>query len=463
MPSYPEEREPLLNSDERVRVRVIEAEMKPFKDEAAPLVQAKINAQAEQIKLYNLSDIAGAPQEYLDKILSESGGASTPEAYQTRVLTALEQLESELQDVPQAYLEFVQAFKKTIKTQSLPADVDDMYGAYYELLDETFGDYSATIPDYDWQDKLQGALEAQNTIVDESTKVLDAIKVRAEACSKENHLGCEVDANLDLIKISRKRTEGLRYSVLYVKGDDKQLSPTAYAMFGGKDGQLVGKGGFGRVKRCQNLETGTWRAIKIEDNRERDQKSFENRVLDKLERYYGETLRGDKYYAMQSLLPGEDLDKHLKAGIDANVASRLEIAKQAAELIKAFHQEFLHRDIKPKNFVWDEKEKALTLCDFGASSPLGEKKIEAFGSEGYIAPELLDPSPEGEDVFCTKKSDMYALGKTFEEIFKDVKEVPEGVEALIQHMIEPDPDKRTGDMDEVIATLNEAEQYRLQM
>jgi hypothetical protein len=461
MPSHPEEHESLLNYDDRARVRVIEAEIKPFQDEAAPLVQAKINAQAKQVQLHTLSDITGDPQAYLDKILAESGGASTPEAYQTRVLVALEQLESELQSAPQAYLEFVQAFKKAIKTQSLPADVDDMYGAYYELLDETFGDYSADIPDYDWQDKLQGALEAQNTIVDESTKALDAIKVRAEACSKENHLGCEVDANLDLIKISRKRTEGLRYSVLYVKGDDKQQSPTAYAMFGGKDGQLLGKGGFGRVKRCQSLETGTWHAIKIEDNRERDLESFENRVLDKLQRYYGDALRDKKYYAVQSLLEGEDLDKHLKASIEPGVTSRLDIAKQAAELIKIFHQDFLHRDIKPKNFVWDNKNKVLALCDFGASSPLGEKKTEVFGSEGYIAPEV-NASPGGDDIPYTKKSDMYALGKTFEEIFKGVDDVPEDVHVLIKHMTEPDPDKRLGDMDEVIATLDGAEN-RLEM
>ena len=455
--AHMKEGEFLLTDDDLARVRFIEAEMKPFQDEATPLVQAKANAEIEQIKLHRLSDIAASPQDYLDKVLAESGGVNTTEAYQTRVITALEQLEFELQGAPQTYLAFVQAFKDRVKGVPLPADVDDMYEMYYEQLEETLKTKSTNIPDFGWQETLQGALEAQNTIVDESTTALDAIKVQAEAYSKEHQLGCEVDANLHLIKISRKRTDGLRYSVLYIKGDDKQQAPVPYAMFGGKEGQFLGKGGFGKVKLCQNLETGVWRAVKIEDRRQRDQTSFENRVLDKLQRYYGEVLRDEKYYAVQSLLGGEDLDKHLAAGMDADVASRIAIAKQAAVLVKTFHQDFLHRDIKPKNFMWNQEQQELTLCDFGASSPLDEKKTEVFGSEGYIAPEI-DASPGGDAIPYTKKSDIYALGKTLEDIFRGVDDVPDEVDALIQHMTETDPDKRLGDMDEGIVSLEALEQ-----
>ncbi len=450
-----DEEELLLNEDEYKRLHAIRAQVKPFLDEASQLVAAKQVAEAERTKLYQLSEVASDVQSYVDNILAKSGGCDTPEEYQIRVNQALVDLENELTEcaAPSAYLAFIQTFAANIKGAPLPKDVDDAYGEYYNLLDETYEDCNADLPDDAWQEKLSVALSEQGEIVGACVNKLQQIKEKVEAESKAHHLGCDFNENVELLKISRKRAEGLNHSVLYIKVEDKSKPFEAYALFGGKEGQYLGRGAFGKVKLCQNIETGAWRAVKIEDRRTRDLASFETRVLNKLNRYFGETERREKYYAVQSLLEGEDLETYLLARTQKDMLSCLEIAKQAATLLQQFHQDFLHRDIKPKNFVWDEKNTVLTLCDFGASSPLDVHMQEVFGSEGYIAPEV--DASSGGDIPYTKKSDMYSLGKTFDEIFKGVEDVPEEIEALIAHMTEPNPEERLGDMDEVIATLDE--------
>ncbi|MDF1758053.1 MAG: protein kinase [Legionellaceae bacterium] len=83
--------------------------------------------------------------------------------------------------------------------------------------------------------------------------------------------------------------------------------------------------------------------------------------------------------------------------------------KQASQLINSIHKNYLHRDIKHENFVWDKDNNTMYLCDFGLSCRLDNSVEKTVGSvQEYLAPEIIDNDDEL-DIMCTKQSDAYAF------------------------------------------------------
>ena len=86
------------------------------------------------------------------------------------------------------------------------------------------------------------------------------------------------------------------------------------------------------------------------------------------------------------------------------------------DAINYLHQRNIaHRDIKPQNFLFQEKEGliVLKLCDFGFASQFDQKSSKSYlsgkGTFGYSAPEV----DKGQS---RKESDLYSLGIIIVEI-----------------------------------------------
>ncbi|MDF1826923.1 MAG: protein kinase [Legionellaceae bacterium] len=437
----------VLNQQERARVREIQAQIKKFQDEARPHLQDLSTATSAEAEAQALHDLGQYPA---DKIMELSISPTQNEVeYRTDVLAKLEALKSRFKDDDVKH--FLDELKDELENIPIPNREDardELNMQYDEMIDNMVSNLGIELVD---PILVATASNTQNESMDQKNaaeQALEAIRLKIQSYQSENKLDFDLDDDFNLIKIS-KRSEGLNFSVIFAQKNNQEHQ--AYALYRGKD-RILGEGGFGTVKVCQNLETSEWQAVKIIQAYAKSDSKFENEVLDTLERYHGDALRGGKYYALQTLLPGVELKKHLDEGISPDIASRLEIAKQAASLLDEFHTHFLHRDIKPENFIWDESSKKLSLCDFGLSCGLGQEETSAFGSDGFIAPEI-DNAPPGEPVPYSEKSDIYALGKTFERLFKAVDNVPDEVQALITEMTEASPEKRAGDLKHIQTVL----------
>jgi hypothetical protein len=158
----------------------------------------------------------------------------------------------------------------------------------------------------------------------------------------------------------------------------------------------------------------------------------------------------------------------------------LEAGIQVAKGLRAaYGKGLIHRDVKPANILFSDEHTAK-IGDFGlagVAAETGEAKGEIWGTPYYVAPERLYNRPED------FRSDMYSLGATlFHAIsgrapieaetnsataLRDLKnrpldlrtiapEVSEETANVFQRMIAPEPLKRYGSYDELVAALEAA-------
>lgn len=82
-----------------------------------------------------------------------------------------------------------------------------------------------------------------------------------------------------------------------------------------------------------------------------------------------------------------------------------EIAHQIGTALYYLHQfGIVHRDLKPENLLMvDQSDNSeIRVADFGLSKTFspGEKSTEAYGTIGYVAPEILMHRPYDHKVDC---------------------------------------------------------------
>lgn len=177
--------------------------------------------------------------------------------------------------------------------------------------------------------------------------------------------------------------------------------------------QFRGQGGMGRV----------WAAY---DNAQRRQVAVKvlredvGQYAESLERFQAEAARmqqvpphpnvveiydygtvGDWCFLTMPLLSGPHVSEK-----DLTVPDVLEVIQQTAAGLAHLHaHQLVHRDVKPRNLVFDGK--LVKIVDFGIAKAIDVTPITmaTAGTEGYMAPELRDPRNE-----VTTACDIYSLG-----------------------------------------------------
>lgn len=185
--------------------------------------------------------------------------------------------------------------------------------------------------------------------------------------------------------------------------------------FVGSYNTSLGRGQFAEVFVIQNALTGKWHCLKILKKGALN----DNEVSILAEE--GMLLSSDKT-PNEDLLMGELIHgKSLKAFMQENRKSKLFFFEKALSLMISFiegyeslhRKNYVHRDIKPDNVIFDPEQQKCVAIDFGLVKKAGEASGWG-GSFKYMAPEAFSlPSPH-------LQNDIYAMGMVIGEILASV-------------------------------------------
>ena len=126
---------------------------------------------------------------------------------------------------------------------------------------------------------------------------------------------------------------------------------------------------------------------------------------------------GDTLFIAMHLVRGVDLKSYIETNGPLELGELRSVMRQAASALDHAHDHgLLHRDVKPANFMLEERngELHVYLTDFGLTKSLGtDSRIthtgELVGSVHYVSPEHL----EGREL--DTRTDVYSLGCVLHE------------------------------------------------
>lgn len=153
-------------------------------------------------------------------------------------------------------------------------------------------------------------------------------------------------------------------------------------------------------------------------------------------------VQGSTPYLVMPFIPGGTLAAHLEMAGPLSLSITLEYLRQMADALDYTHQQgFVHRDVKPENFLLDDQGH-LYLIDLGiVKLPEGAPSLTRSGAVTGT-PEYMAPEQAAGHADC--RSDLYALGVTLYKMLtgqlpytgKDYKDY---LEVLRQHQQSPLP------------------------
>jgi serine/threonine protein kinase len=259
---------------------------------------------------------------------------------------------------------------------------------------------------------------------------------------------------------------------------------------------VAGRGGMGTVYRAQDSVTGRRVALKLLHAVTSPEAVYrfnrEAHLLTELRHpaivsyvAHGSTPRGQPFLAM-AWLEGEDLAQRLKSR-PLRLPEILALLRRAAEALAYAHQQgIIHRDIKPSNlFLRGGRPEDVVLLDFGLarySMPtlVGvTRRLGAIGTPGYMAPEQASNQPE-----ILPSADIFSLGCLLYECLTGHSPfeapnfaaaldkilfshpfplstlrpgLPQGLQVLVDRMLDKDPRRRLPDAPSLLASLSALE------
>lgn len=260
--------------------------------------------------------------------------------------------------------------------------------------------------------------------------------------------------------------------------------------------ELLGFGGMGAVYIAESPEHEGKVAVKVLSS----EHSLDNGMLArlKLEAAAGMKLRhpgiihthrladtGAVHYLVMDLVRGISLHEQVALHGPLLWASACDVGLQACEALQAAHAAgIIHRDLKPANFLM-EADGRVRILDFGLALIQGMAEEEfslsmVFGHDCLGTPDFISPEQSVDSSRVDPRTDLYSLGATlyvaltarvpFPDKSNRAKleahrtrpprnvcelrpEIPAAVGAVIQKLMEKDPNKRYQSAREAAAAL----------
>jgi serine/threonine-protein kinase len=251
----------------------------------------------------------------------------------------------------------------------------------------------------------------------------------------------------------------------------------------------LGKGGMGQVWLVRHLTLDADRALKLINPNRAFSKDFRDRFLREaraMARFvhpnvvtvHDADLRGQVAMIEMELVEGESIDRLIKKGVPMPLDWVGRVLRQLCEVLQVAHQkQIVHRDLKPPNLMLladhREGQEFLKVLDFGIAKILGSDEQASddaqtaahtfMGTAPYTSPEQADGRAE-------PRSDIYSVGVILCEFLTGYRpfsgslnkviadtmttkppkfatlnpsaNVPPAVEAVVQHCLEKDPNRR---------------------
>lgn len=203
-------------------------------------------------------------------------------------------------------------------------------------------------------------------------------------------------------------------------------------------------------------------------------------VVDTFE--YGLTTLGQQYLVME-FVKGTNLHMLLKNRDPVLMKRRTKLVRQMAESLEAVHKAgFIHRDICPRNFIYNAETDTLKMIDFGLTVPATKEFMQPgnrTGTPSYMSPEVVRRRSTDHrlDIFsfgvaayelCTyvlpwPSSDTTGKAALSHDthlpidILTVAPDLNRKLADLIMKCIEPSPDKRPQDMSTILRSLQKIE------
>ena len=192
----------------------------------------------------------------------------------------------------------------------------------------------------------------------------------------------------------------------------------------------IGEGGFGGVWMVKSTEDDKFYAMKTEPNSSKRQTlRFESSIIKKLQpsemfpRFIIDGTEKDNFYCVMELLGPNlsEISEKLPEGHFSKIYAN-NISRRLFAILEQFHAKgYVHRDIKPQNFVTRMHGKTpICLIDFGISKVYldangnhmdARDHANAMGSSLYSSPNMHD------HMDLSRRDDLYSLIYTILDLF----------------------------------------------
>jgi serine/threonine protein kinase len=229
------------------------------------------------------------------------------------------------------------------------------------------------------------------------------------------------------------------------------------------------------IKRLSFGEDFAWEDLKLFEREAATLKDLSHPSIPRYLDYFDLDLPSGKGFALvQTYIPAQSLEAHIKAGRTFSEAELVELATALLEILRYLHERapaVIHRDIKPSNILLGDRTGnsigSVYLVDFGsvqAAAPAGGT-ITVVGTYGYMPPEQFGDR-------AVPASDLYGLGATLIYLatgqhpadlpqldqrlhFEDAVHLSAGLEQWLRRMIQPSLSQRFSSAQKALSALQE--------